>query len=109
MSQITHFYFLRHGQTLAHIDKLICGGGWDIELTEEGLFAAQKAANLHKDILAGVQRIVSSPLKRTEQTARFFSEILNLKVEYDPTIAEWSLGEVIGSEVIAVAIDTKRY
>ncbi len=93
MSQITHFYFLRHGQTQAHIDKLICGGGWDIELTEDGLFSAQKAANLHKYELADVQRIVSSPMKRTEQTARFFSEILNLKVEYDLTIAEWSLGE----------------
>jgi broad specificity phosphatase PhoE len=72
---------------------LICGGSWNIELTEEGLLAARKAANLHKDKLADVQRIVSSPLKRTEQTARFFSEVLNIKVEHDPTIAEWSLGE----------------
>jgi broad specificity phosphatase PhoE len=93
MIQITHFYFIRHGQTQAHIDKLICGGSWNIELTEEGLLAARKAANLHKDKLADVQRIVSSPLKRTEQTARFFSEVLNIKVEHDPTIAEWSLGE----------------
>jgi hypothetical protein len=48
MSQIRPFYFLRYGQAQDHINKLISGGGCDVELTEEGLLAGQKAANLNK-------------------------------------------------------------
>lgn len=88
-----YFYFLRHGQTKAHVEKLICGGGWDLELTEEGLSLAKEAAAQYRDKLADVEKIVCSPLKRTAQTAAFFSEALGLPVEYNSAIAEWLLGE----------------
>ena len=93
MSPIRYFYFVRHGQTSAHIDKLICGGGWDIPLTDEGLFHAQTAAEQCKDRMSDIVRIVSSPLKRTAQTAACFSEKLGVNVEYDEAIAEWELGD----------------
>lgn len=88
-----HFYFVRHGQTSAHIDKLICGGGWDIPMTAEGLFHAQTAAEQCQDRIADIERIVSSPLRRIAQTAACFSEKLGIKVEYNSLIAEWAMGD----------------
>jgi probable phosphoglycerate mutase len=60
------FWFLRHGQTDWNKEHRIMGQT-DIPLNQTGIDQAQKAAQLLKD--KNFKTIISSPLKRTLQTA----------------------------------------
>jgi ribonuclease H / adenosylcobalamin/alpha-ribazole phosphatase len=81
---------LRHGETPLSIEKRFSGRG-DAALTERGekqaAAAAQRLAN------AGIEVIVSSPLRRTQQTAAAVAELLALPVEIEDGFAETNFGE----------------
>ena len=74
---VTRFVLLRHGQTQMSVDKQY-SGHTDIELTERGqkqaLAAAQAVANRGVEFDA----IVSSPLKRCQQTAQAAAQALGI-------------------------------
>lgn len=57
---------MRHGQTLANAEDIICGST-DLPLTERGHAQAQQAAEALRG--CGVARIVVSPLLRARETA----------------------------------------
>jgi broad specificity phosphatase PhoE len=85
------FYFLRHGQTDANRQGLMCGSQWDIGLNETGKTQARQAAEL----LSTVQPIGSlcvSPMFRTRQTAEIVNAVLRVPVLYLDELTEWDIG-----------------
>lgn len=68
------FYFVRHGQTDWNKENKIMGQ-IDIPLNEVGIKQAQIAANNIVNI--EISHIVSSPLKRAQQTSEIIAAVLN--------------------------------
>jgi broad specificity phosphatase PhoE len=87
------FYFMRHAQTDAHVQKRICGGEWDLPLNQEGILQANEAALRYLDALSDVKTVVSSPLTRAKMTAAAFAGQLKLPLVTIEEFKEWSLGE----------------
>ncbi|WP_377271793.1 bifunctional RNase H/acid phosphatase [Peterkaempfera sp. SMS 1(5)a] len=86
------FVLLRHGETRLTPEKRFSGsGGSDPELSDKGLWQAERAAAA----LAArgtVQAVVSSPLKRARQTAEAAAARLGLEVRIDEGIRETDFG-----------------
>lgn len=83
----------RHGATAMSVEKRFSGlGGSDPALSRLG---EEQAMALAAELVArgGIERIVSSPLQRTRQTAAIASASLNLPVEIDEGLAECAFGE----------------
>jgi broad specificity phosphatase PhoE/ribonuclease HI len=85
---------LRHGETPLSVEKRFSGRG-DVALSERG--EAQAAAAARRLAGAGIDVIVSSPLRRTQQTAAAVAEQLGLEVSIDDGFAETDFGEWEGS------------
>jgi probable phosphoglycerate mutase len=83
----------RHGATAMSLEKRFSGrGGLDAPLSPLG--EAQARALAHEVALRGdIDRIVSSPLLRTRQTARFVADRVGLNVEVEDDFAECGFGE----------------
>ncbi len=95
---MTTFFIMRHGLTEWNRDKRIQGQS-DIELCDEGREMAAKWAESLAD--NEFDRILTSGLKRAEQTAAIINERLNLPVEVDPRLAEQDWGEWTGLDKAA--------
>ena len=89
----TTIIFLRHGVTDSTVRKLFCGsGGADPGLNQLGEEQARAAAawiEKHHTVDA----VVSSPLRRTQETAGYTARSLGLDVDLEPGIAEAAFGE----------------
>jgi probable phosphoglycerate mutase len=85
---------LRHGETPLSVEKRFSGRG-DIALSERG--EAQAAAAARRLAGAGIDVIVSSPLRRTQQTAAAVAAELGLEVSVDDGFAETDFGEWEGA------------
>jgi broad specificity phosphatase PhoE/ribonuclease HI len=85
---------LRHGETPLSVERRFSGRG-DAALTERG--QAQAAAAASRLASAGIDVIVSSPLRRTQQTAGFVAEALGLDIGLEDGFAETDFGEWEGS------------
>jgi probable phosphoglycerate mutase len=81
---------LRHGETPLSVEKRFSGRG-DAALTDRGLQQAQASARRLAELGADV--LVSSPLRRTRQTAEVVAAELGLDVEVDDGLAETDFGE----------------
>jgi probable phosphoglycerate mutase len=81
---------LRHGETPLSIERRFSGRG-DIALTDRG--EAQAAAAAERLATASVDAIVSSPLRRTQQTAAAVAQRLGLEVIIEDGFAETDFGE----------------
>lgn len=91
-------YVARHGQTAWNAERRICGRT-DLELTEEG---KKQAVVLAEQVAGkGIARILVSPLRRAQQTARFIAEKLNLLLETEPRLIEQCYGIYEGQDVKA--------
>ena len=89
----TTLILLRHGVTTSTVSKVFCGsGGTDPELVDEG---HQQAARAAAWIVAHhqVDAVVSSPLRRTQETARHVADVVGLDVALEPGVAEASFGD----------------
>lgn len=84
---------LRHGITPNTLEKRFCGsGGSDPGLIDEGVGQAQRAA-AYLARHGGVDAIVTSPLRRTRETADVVAQELGLDVGVEPDVAEAGFGE----------------
>jgi broad specificity phosphatase PhoE len=83
------FLFLRHGQTDWNAQGRI-QGRTDTDLNETGLAQARAAAQ--RLMGRGIQRIVSSPLKRALRTAEIVATALALPIELDEHLMERAFG-----------------
>lgn len=85
---------LRHGETSLSAEKRFSGRG-DVALSERGEAQAAEAAKRLVD--AGIGTIVSSPLRRAQQTATAVADALGLTVATDDGFAETDFGDWEGS------------
>jgi len=81
---------LRHGETALSIEKRFSGRG-DAELTDRG--QAQAAAAAARLANLGVEVIVSSPLRRTRQTAEAVAAKVGKEIVVEDGFAETNFGE----------------
>jgi ribonuclease H / adenosylcobalamin/alpha-ribazole phosphatase len=89
----TYTVLARHGATALSLEKRFSGrGGFDAPLAPLG---QDQADALAREVVArgGVDRIVSSPLLRTRQTAHTVAAALAMSVEVDDGFAECGFGE----------------
>lgn len=94
---------LRHGETPLSIDKRFSGRG-DAELTDRGLAQAEAAGA--RLIGLGLDLIVSSPLRRTRQTAEVVAAKIGAEVAIEDGFAETDFGEWEGATFGEIS---KRY
>jgi ribonuclease H / adenosylcobalamin/alpha-ribazole phosphatase len=85
---------LRHGETPLSGERRFAGIG-DIPLTEVGLEQARSAGRALVD--RGIDVIVASPLKRTQQTAEEVAAIIGVEVRSEEGFRETDFGEWEGS------------
>ncbi|MDX6251108.1 MAG: ribonuclease / adenosylcobalamin/alpha-ribazole phosphatase [Kribbellaceae bacterium] len=89
----TQLIFLRHGETPHTVDKRFSGsGGDDPGLSETGLIQAQAAAQ-YLSTIGGVDAVVSSPMRRTRETAAVVASALGLDVVVNDGWVECSFGD----------------
>ena len=95
----TTVVLLRHGVTVHTTDRRFSGpGGDDPGLTDEGWEQARRAAAaIAAD--GGYAAIVSSPLRRTRETASAVADALGLPVEIEESFREAMFGEWDGYTV----------
>ena len=86
---MTHFFIVRHGETLWNREHRIQGQG-NSELSAAGLRQAAAAAG-HL-ATAGCTRLVSSDLGRTVQTAQPIATVTGLRIETDAGLRERAFG-----------------
>ena len=88
------FYFIRHGTTAANIQKLWCGGDWDIELHPDGEAQAKTLANRIHAISQDFDQIFHSPMLRALQTAYLINEKSLKPTEVVEGLREWRIGHL---------------
>lgn len=90
-------YFVRHGESEANAQKIFAGQRYDSLLTLKGRYQAK---NTVKEIISKgikINRIVSSPLKRTKETAKIIAKELGLNIKIDKRITEYDIGILSGT------------
>jgi probable phosphoglycerate mutase len=93
LAAATSLLLLRHGVTDATLAQLFSGsGGADPGLNDLGREQADRAARWLAEH-GGVDEIVSSPLRRTRETAAVVAEHLGLPVSIEDGLAEAAFGE----------------
>jgi probable phosphoglycerate mutase len=89
----TTLVLVRHGVTEHTERKVFSGsGGTDPELTDTGRDQAKRAGEWIQTV-GGVDAVVSSPLRRTQETAGVIASVLGLEVDLEPGFAEVAFGE----------------
>jgi probable phosphoglycerate mutase len=89
-----NFYIFRHGQSSYNVSGRTQGQTNDSVLTDEGKEQAKKIGErlVGKDI----RFIISSPLKRAQETTELVNEALGAEVIYDDRFTEVTVGEIEG-------------
>ena len=88
------FYFLRHGKTQPNLDGLMCGGGWDVPLCDEGRAQAERVARVICPTLLPTPKIIfTSPMIRAVQTASYVFDVLPLPLIMIAQLREWGMGD----------------
>lgn len=87
----TRLLLVRHGVTEYSVAKKFAGRS-DLELTEAGLEQARRAAGRIAE-LGPVDVLISSPLRRTRQTAQQISDRLELPVQIEDGVIETDFGD----------------
>lgn len=83
------FYFLRHGETDANVQKIL-QGSTNTPLNDNGRAQAELAAIILKS--QPIDRIVASPLLRAAETAEIVNRLLNKPLTFDARLQERHFG-----------------
>lgn len=87
------FYLIRHGETVANINKISAGGGLESDLTENGIQQAKTLATAIHTLDIKPSHIYHSPMRRATDTAAYINESLNLPMTRLNDFDEHRLGE----------------
>ena len=94
----TFIYFVRHGETVLTPQRKFSGtSAIDPELMDSGLQQAQLVAAEAAKL--GAEILISSPLKRTKQTAEAISQATGLEIIFDEIWYELSFGTWDGKAI----------
>jgi probable phosphoglycerate mutase len=96
-STMKHILFLiRHGQTTWNVEHRLPGQLPGIELTAAGREQAQRLAEALKSL--PLTAIISSPLERASETARYLAEGQSLTIQLEPDLMDIELGHWVGQD-----------
>lgn len=85
---------LRHGSTIANVAGLRCGGDMDLPMLDVGRAQVEATAQRIVDLDPPVTLIISSGLRRTDESAAIVSRALGgVRIVIEPGFAERRLGE----------------
>jgi ribonuclease H / adenosylcobalamin/alpha-ribazole phosphatase len=88
----TTLILVRHGETPRSLAKRFSGsGGEDVPLTDRGRLQAEAVAAAL--VGRGVDALVTSPLRRTRETAAILSDVLGIAPVVEDRLAETAFGE----------------
>lgn len=87
-------YYVRHGQTDWNLARKMQGGESERELNETGIEQARETRELLKNTKYDL--IISSPMRRAEQTTNIINEGNDIPIIIDERIRERKLGEIEG-------------
>ncbi|MCX6752029.1 MAG: histidine phosphatase family protein [Candidatus Nomurabacteria bacterium] len=93
-------YFVRHGLSEANAKKIFAGQRDDSVLIDKGREQAKETAKKIKEDGIKIHKIVSSPSKRTHETAKIIAEELGLNISdivLDKRITEYDMGSISGT------------
>ena len=90
---VTRLYLVRHAEAEGNLKKFF-QGRTDCAVTEKGIRQLAQLAERFKNI--PLDAIVSSPLKRTRETAAAVNKYHNLEIELNPGIIEINGGKLEG-------------
>lgn len=77
-------YFVRHGETNSNIQKVVVN--FNDKLTTIGCEQSKKLAERISEL--SIDIILSSPHKRTQETAEIIAKVINKKIEFTPLLGE---------------------
>ncbi len=106
MSGVTNIYLARHGETEYNRCNQIQGRGIDASLNDTGVQQAQAIARYLQDM--SIQRIFSSSLKRSRQTAEEVARKYKLEVIFHPELDEMDFGILEGRPVSKIKSELKH-
>ncbi len=95
-------YFIRHGESEANLRGVFAGQKEDSILTEKGRLQAIETAENLKSLSFKIDRIISSPLKRTTETAEIIAKEIGFpvnQIEIDDRITEYDMGSLTGTPI----------
>ena len=100
-------YVVRHGETDYNVARRICGHA-EAQLTEKGYQQAELVAE--KIAKQGIQidRLLASPLKGAQETARKIAERNQLTIETEPRLIEMNFGIYDGEPIETTAFQENR-
>lgn len=107
-------YFVRHGQCQANLEDVFAGQRNDSPLTELGQQEAEQTAVQIRQQGLHFDRIVSSPMSRTQKTAEIIAAGIGFptdQITHDSRLIEYDMGQLTGqphrhltsAEVVAAA------
>ena len=92
-----HWLFLiRHGETTWNVEHRLPGQLPGIELTDIGREQAKRLAQALKTV--PLTAIISSPLERALETARYLAEGRNIAIQLEPDLMDIDLGRWTGQD-----------
>ena len=95
-------YFVRHGESEANQRGIFAGQKEDSVLTEKGKEQARATAQEIENENLKIDKIVSSPLKRTKETAEIIAKEIGfdvLKISFDNRVIEYDMGSLTGTPI----------
>jgi probable phosphoglycerate mutase len=104
--EVTNIYLARHGETEYNRCNQIQGRGIDASLNDTGIQQAQAIARYLQDVT--IQRVISSSLKRSRQTATTVAEQQHLEVTGYRDLDEMDFGILEGKPVSEIKADLKQ-
>lgn len=90
-------YLIRHAESFANTQGVYQGQTYDTDLSELGIIQAEAMCHNLKD--KKISRIISSPLRRTMQTARPLADELGLDIVVEPMLLETEHGNWSGKNI----------
>ena len=89
-----NFYFIRHAQSEANKAEIMCGGGVDTPLSDEGVAQAEAARDVlqQADLPLKPTHLIHSGMLRTEKTATLINGALSLPMLKEHALREHEVG-----------------
>ena len=102
----TRLFIARHGETDYNINGLLQGRGINAPLNEIGRNQAERLAGYLKNY--PTDKLISSSLERSFQTAQFVQQLNGLEIEQNPDLDEMHFGDFEGKPFGEVDHEIKR-
>ena len=93
---MSHFYFVRHGETVWNVENKICGAT-DSPLTQKGRSQAEELGKLILSEGIKFDEILYSPLSRAKDTALIISSVTKVPARVEERLIEQNFGKWEGT------------